>query len=88
MANYIRKAEEIILANPQILEDEVYPDIKRVYREHYKKKRFNNWSYSKNLYRRPVEEDYSMDDDYEFYSPEDAALAAVGGDAEALCNLD
>lgn len=65
MANYIRKAEEIIQANPQILEDEVYPDIKRVYREHYKKKRFSRLNHYKNLYRRPVEEDFSRDDDYE-----------------------
>ena len=38
-ATFIRRAEEFIKANPQILEDECYPDIKKVYREHYRKKR-------------------------------------------------
>ena len=38
-ATFIRRAEEIIKASPQILEDECYPDIKKVYREHYKNNR-------------------------------------------------
>ena len=38
-ATFIRRAEEFIKANPRILEDECYPDIKKVYREHYKNKR-------------------------------------------------
>lgn len=36
---YINKAEKIILANPRILEDESYPDVRKVYREHYRNKR-------------------------------------------------
>ena len=32
---FIKKAEKIILANPRILEDDSYPDVKKVYREHY-----------------------------------------------------
>ena len=35
-ATFIRRAEEFIKANPRILEDECYPDIKKVYREHYR----------------------------------------------------
>ena len=33
------KADEIIQENPQIIEDEQYPNVKNIYREHYTKKR-------------------------------------------------
>lgn len=36
---FINKAEKFILANPKILEDESYPDVKKVYSEHYRNKR-------------------------------------------------
>ena len=35
---FINKAEKIILANTRILEDESYPDVRKVYREHYRNK--------------------------------------------------
>lgn len=38
---FIDEAERIILANPKILEDESYPDLRSVYREHYRNKRRN-----------------------------------------------
>lgn len=75
-ATFIRRAEELIKANPQLLEDELYPDVKKVYREHYRKKK-----------QEEVRVIEVVDNHYTKYSAEESDLDAVGGDEEALCNI-
>ena len=38
-AAIMRMGDRIIQANPRILEDEYYPIIKEIYRDHYRRKR-------------------------------------------------
>lgn len=99
MIGYIKKADAIIQANPRILEDEQYPDIKRVYREHYRRKRCNQSHvkiksrYEEELERLQAERDYKWEKENEsiWYNPHtsfDDDLDAVGGVVDALWNID
>ncbi len=44
MIDNIKNADTIILANPRILEDEQFPVVKDIYRNHYRNKRRNYYS--------------------------------------------
>jgi hypothetical protein len=99
MIEYIKEADAIIQANPRILEDEPYPDIKRAYRDHYRRKRGNQSSvtrkscYEKELERLQAERDYKWEKAnepiwYGNYTSCDDELDAVGGEENALWNID
>ena len=99
MNEYIKKAEAIIQVNPGLLEDEQYPDIKRVYREHYMRKRSNKYyvtrksRYENELERLQAERDYKWEKanepiGYGNYTSCDDELDAVGGVVDALWNID
>jgi len=39
MIKFIKNADAVIQKNPRILEEEQFPNVKEVYREHYRRKR-------------------------------------------------
>ena len=93
--DFILKAESIISTYPKLLEDELYPDIKKAYREHYRRKHINvprKTHYEEEVERLEGERDYLWEKAnepcwYSYYSSYNDELDAVGGEISALSNI-